>query len=272
MIPPPSVIAGFGLEGEPQPLPGGEGMTVRVGGAVLKLVHDVDEAAWTQELLASVDPDAFRTPEPIASPASGVWVIDGWVASTWLDGLRPAAPDWERIMAAGDAFADAAARTGSAVDAQVVLGRRTHRWAVADRVAWGETQVDLAPEVAAVVDRLSAFLQPAPPGGQIVHGDLTGNVFLDGDDVPVVLDVSPYVRPRRWAAAVVVADAVLWNGAPPSLAAGFVAGTADGRDLLARALVFRLVAEALAQGRGERPRHHAALAPFVRAAAALESP
>ena len=268
MIPPPSVLAGFTLEGDPQPLPGGEGVTARVGDAVLKLVHDVDEAAWTQALLAAIDPDGFRRPEPIAAAATGDWVVEGWVASTWLDGLRPAAPDWERVMAAGDAFADAAARACSAADARAALAHRTHRWAVADRVAWGEEEVDLAPDAAALIGRLSAFLDPAPRGGQIVHGDLTGNVFLGGDDIPVVLDVSPYVRPRRWAAAVVVADAVLWNGAPPALAAGFVTGTPDGRDLLARALGFRLVAEALA----ERPRHHGVLEPFARAAAALEAP
>jgi hypothetical protein len=76
--------------------------------------------------------------------------------------------------------------------------------------------------------------------------------------MPVVLDVSPYLRPRRWAAAIVIADAVLWNGADPELAESFASVVPD-RDLLGRALAYRLVAEQLA----ERPRHGADLRPYV---------
>jgi hypothetical protein len=43
--------------------------------------------------------------------------------------------------------------------------------------------------------------------------------------------------------AIVVADAVLWNGAKRSLAESFAA-TASVRDLLGRGLTFRMVAEA----------------------------
>jgi 1,2-phenylacetyl-CoA epoxidase catalytic subunit len=62
-----------------------------------------------------------------------------------------------------------------------------------------------------------------------------------------VLDFSPYLRPRRWAAAIVIADAVLWHGAEPSLAASFAVNE-SGCDLLGRALIFRMVAEQLAAG------------------------
>lgn len=92
---------------------------------------------------------------------------------------------------------------------------------------------------------------------------MSGNVFLDPAGVPVILDVSPYLRPRRWAAAIVTADAVLWNGASVSLAASFA--SEPDRDLLGRALIFRLVAEQLA----DNPRHGALLEPYRRLLSAL---
>ncbi len=51
----------FGVDGEAVLLDGGEGVTVRVGGAVLKQVRDVDEAEWTQELQSQPRPDTGRS-------------------------------------------------------------------------------------------------------------------------------------------------------------------------------------------------------------------
>jgi hypothetical protein len=129
---------------------------------------------------------------------------------------------------------------------------------------WGETQFHLGTEAAAVHVQLAALLGDPPTDRQVVHGDLTGNVYVDRSQVPVILDFSPYLRPRQWAVVIVVADAVLWNGAQPSLAASFAA-TASARDLLGRALIFRLVAEQLAA----EPRHGAHLEPYRRVLAAL---
>ena len=97
-----------------------------------------------------------------------------------------------------------------------------------------------------------------------MHGDLSGNVHQARDGVPVILDVSPYLRPAGWAATIVVVDAVLWNGTDPSFAVDFATGDAP-RDLVGRALLFRLVAEQLAMD----PRHGARLAPFERVIAAM---
>ena len=77
--------------------------------------------------------------------------------------------------------------------------------------------------------------------------------------------MSPYLRPREWAAAIVAADAVLWNGASVTVARDFVEED-GGFDLFARALVFRLVAEQLA----DDPRHRASLTPYIDVLAALQ--
>lgn len=253
--PPNDVLAAFGALGDPVALDGGEGLSWRAGAVVVKRLHDIDETEWTQSLLARVVPDGFRIPEPIAS-RSGDWVHQGWSASAFIDGLRPAAPAWLDIAEAGMRFGDAAeaVRAGDGAD---VLSRRRHRWAVADRVAWGEAQLTLDDAAMRVYARIEALLGDTPAGEHFVHGDLSGNVFVDRSGTPVILDVSPYLRPREWATAIVIADAVLWNGAGVRLASTY-ASDGPHRDLLGRALLFRLIAEQLA----DDPRHGAFLVPY----------
>lgn len=194
--------------------------------------------------------------------ADGRWVHQGWSASRFVEGLRPAAPSWKTIIDAGLRFADAAERARQG--GREILARRTHRWAVADRVAWGETRVELDSHSSDLHNQISARLRDVPAEEHFVHGDLSGNVHLDRSGIPVILDVSPYLRPRRWAVAIVTADAVLWNGADLTLAESFASNPTDC-DLLARALIFRLVAEQLTND----PRHDAVLQPYQRLLSAL---
>jgi uncharacterized protein (TIGR02569 family) len=255
--PPESVVRAFGVNVKPIALSGGEGLSYRAGPVVFKRVHDVLEAAWIQELLQRIDADGIRVAAPV--PASdGTWIVDSWAASEFIAGLQPVAPRWDLIIEWGLRFGEAADRV--LPTDRSLLDDRSHRWATADRVAWGETTVELSADAVAVQDELTVLLLDVPSRQRgFVHGDLAGNVFVDPTGCPVVLDVSPYLRDPRWAAAIVVGDAALWHGADPALAREFVAATGE-RDLLGRALIFRLIAEQLAVD----PRHGAKLEPYRR--------
>ena len=50
-----------------------------------------------------------------------------------------------------------------------------------------------------------------------MHPELFGSVLFGPDDVPVVVDLAPCWRPKEWAAAVVVVDALAWGGADVGL-------------------------------------------------------
>jgi Ser/Thr protein kinase RdoA (MazF antagonist) len=145
-------------------------------------------------------------------------------------------------------FHAAAAKT--AIGPTKLLTSRRDPWAVGDRVAWRdeERHGDWPAVVTDVLDRLGPLLELSPPTApaQVIHGDLGGNVlFADEDGLPpAVIDIAPYYRPAAWADAIVVADAVAWNGAPATLAVGFLARHADGDQLLARAIAFRVAAAA----------------------------
>jgi hypothetical protein len=176
LAPSSTVLDAFAIDGDPVALSGGEGMSFRVGDFVVKRVHDAGEAEWTQALLSRTEQDGFKLPEPIQT-ADGQWVFDQWSASRFVPGLRSAVPLWNDIATVGLIFADAVecVRDGGAD----ILARRSHRWAFADRVAWGEAMPDLNPEAREAYDKLTPLLTGNATGDQLVHGDLTGNVYLD---------------------------------------------------------------------------------------------
>lgn len=238
--PPAQVLGGFGAGRDIEPLAGGTGLSVLAGGTiVLKPIDDPTETEWVQGLTERLEQDGFRVAQPVRSNQGG-WVVAHWCASQFIEGLTEVAPDWDRVIDAGMRFSEAATR---ALDgSEHILARRTHRWARADRVAWGEGEETLT----VPATELRQHLGGESASDVLIHGDLSGNVFADPDGTPVVLDISPYLRPARWASAIVVADAVLWNGADLARANAFVDADRANLDLLARALIVRMVSEQLA--------------------------
>ena len=113
----------------------------------------------------------------------------------------------------------------------------SNRWADADRVAWGEAEGELPPSARPLL----AQRRPVDLPSQLIHGDLGGNVLFHGSLPPAVIDVSPYWRPVGYAAAIVVADAVAWEGAGDEVVERLL--RRQGDQLLLRAVLFRIAAE-----------------------------
>jgi uncharacterized protein (TIGR02569 family) len=240
--PSPAVAAAFGLEGEPVAVFGGQGGSWRVGAAVLKpLDLSPGELAWQAELLESVETGGFRVSRPLRA-GDGSLSVDGWCAWEWLEGAHETRR-WADVIAAGERFH----RALRGFPRPAFLDERGHQWAVGDRVAWGELP---GRELAYVkhVPRLLEALEPVDAPSQLIHGDLTGNVLFAPGLPPAVIDFSPYWRPVAFASAIVVADALVWEGADETVLDA-VAGVADFPQYLLRALIYRAVADRLARPR-----------------------
>ena len=219
-------------------LTGGQGTAWRSGNVVLKpLDMTVAELAWQAEVLGSLACDGFRVARPLAA-GDGSLVVDGWTARQALEGSHREGC-WPEVIAVGERFHAALAATTR----PGFLDLRSDRWAIGDRVAWGELPAE---EFSGVkhVPRLVAALQPLDASGQIVHGDLTGNVLFSDELPPAVIDFVPYWRPPGFASAVVVADALVWEGADETLL-GSVAHVDEFPQYLLRALIYRAVTDRL---------------------------
>ena len=176
------------------------------------------EIPWQAELFAAIEEDGFRVARPRPE------IVDGWTAWEWLDG-RHEPGRWLDIIAVGARFHDALAdvpRPDHIIDA------RMNPWEVGDRVAWGERPYE-------GIDDLLAALEPIDDAPQLIHGDLTGNVLFHPTLPPAVIDFAPYFRPRQYADAIVVCDALCWEDAPAALA------EAVSPQYLLRAAIYRAV-------------------------------
>jgi uncharacterized protein (TIGR02569 family) len=228
--PPEAVLAAWGVA-DPQPLEGGQGDAFRAGSLVLKPAAEPAQAEWLAKSLDGLDTDAgLRVVRPVRS-VTGRWVVDGWAAWRWLAGQhRPGL--WEEVLDVSGRFHRAVA--GLAWSPAMVA---SHRWARADRVAWGELGADLPEVVRPLLDRRRPVDLPC----QLIHGDLGGNVLFHDSLPPAVIDVSPYWRPPGYADAIVVADAVAWHGAGDELVERLLRH--HGEQLLLRAVLFRVAVD-----------------------------
>jgi hypothetical protein len=219
--PPREALEAFGAVGEPELLAGGTGRTWRVGDLVLKpLDRAPDEIAWQADALAGIREDGFRITRPVPD------IVDGWTAWSYVEGDHEPGR-WLDIIAAGDRFHAALAD----VPPPGIAG--VEPWATGDRVAWDGERFD-------GLDDVLRAMRPVSEPNALIHGDLTGNVLFHDELPPAIIDFTPYWRPLPFAAAVVVADALVWEGAPPELADAI-----DAQYLL-RALVYRGVTSIVA--------------------------
>jgi uncharacterized protein (TIGR02569 family) len=248
------VLAAFGVAGyAPVRISGGMGTSWRAGDLVLKPADaEPAELEWQAELSAGLTGDGFRLARPHRA-ADGSVCAHGWSAAEFVPG-RHEPRRWPEIIAVGERFHSAL----RAVPRPGFLARRSTPWAVSDRVAWGEAPLGAVPDTQ-YLRQLAAVVRPLTDASQLVHGDLTGNVLFHDQLPPAIIDLSPYWRPPAYASAVVVADALLFEGADDQLLRA-VGHIADFGQYLVRALIFRVAAERLlCAGRSPDPRWAAAV-------------
>ena len=236
--PPPSILAAFSASGTPIRLEGGQGSSWRVGRAVLKpLDLSEEELGWQAEVFGSLCCDGFRVSHPLRA-LDGSLVVEGWCAWEAVEGKHEK-QRWPEIIAVGERLHAALVD----VPRPAFIARRTDPWAIGDRVAWGDLPATNFAYVKHVM-RLVSALKPIAAPSQLIHGDLTGNVLFDDQLPPAVIDLSPYWRPTAFAAAIVVADALVWEGADQNVLDA-VAHIEDVDQHLLRALIYRAVTDQL---------------------------
>lgn len=250
---PPSehVLDLFAVPGDVEPLAGGQGGSVRAGDLVLSPGRDplVQRSLSPGIARLAVDLDTrpgrdhrdLRVAMPVPA-RDGSWVVEGWSASRYEPGTVLLV-DLEAVRAVGAVLHAELERTFTGWPLRYRPPRE--RWSVAERVAFEEATIPA--EVAGtpsgmLAGRLADERDDTPLGeDQLVHGDLAGNVLLDAEGAPVVIDVAPYWRPTLWAEATCVLDSVMWWSADPAVIGEWTDGAP--RQAMIRAALFRLLSD-----------------------------
>jgi uncharacterized protein (TIGR02569 family) len=211
-------------------------MSWLAGDVVVKPVDvDPEELAWQARIFSRIPPAGFRLARPRRA-ADGSLCVDGWYATEYVTGTHQARR-WAEIIAVGERFH--AALHG--IPRPSFLDQRAGRWAISDRVAWGEIPASQFSHVRHLPELVSV-LRPVTAPSQLIHGDLTGNVLFHARQPPAIIDFSPYWRPAAYASAIVIADALVWEGADRQVLDAVTHRGGFGQYLV-RALIFRAVTD-----------------------------
>lgn len=267
MRPTERVLDLFAVPAGTEAVPGGRGHSVRAGDLVLSPGRDPALQAALNPTLARLAVDLDTRPRRdhrdvrIAMPVparDGSWVVDGWGATRHEPGTR-ALTDLAATLAVGAVLHAELARL--VLDWPPARGMPGDRWSQAERIAFGDAPVPddaLDPDGQALLRALAEHRDGTPLGPcQLVHGDLAGNILLDPDGAPVVIDVAPYWRPTLWAEATSVLDCIQWFGADPAVMKEWTDGPSG--QAMTRSAIFRLLSDRPA----DVPLFERALAPLL---------
>ncbi len=193
------------------------------------------ELEWLAGAYSQISGDSFRIARHRRA-GDGSACAGGWCATEYLAGQH-AERRWPDVIAVGEhlhAALGGLPRPG-------FLDQRDSPWAIGDRIAWGEIPAAEFDQVNHL-SRLTAARRPITAPSQLIHGDLGGNVLFHRHLPPAIIDFSAYWRPVAFASAVVVADALVWEGADARLL-DTVSHVDDFGQYLIRALIYRAVTE-----------------------------
>jgi len=228
------IVKNFRLTGIPKLLSGGQGLSYLCGNTVIKPVDDAEESTWTASVFFNLSSIFLRIPKPVRA-TDGNWIYKGWCAYSFIDG-ETTKKRWSEKINVGREFHSLLQDT----EKPSFLEKRTHPWAIADKMVWGESKLKYSKALAPVVSRLLPFVQEITLPSQIIHGDLSGNILFHLDLKPGVIDFSPYWRPAEYATAIIIVDSMVWEHAPIDLL-NEMPDTEQMNQLLIRAALWRII-------------------------------
>lgn len=202
------VRTAFGVKDvEPRPVTWAGRRAWHCGDVLIRAVPDNAVAAWSAGVLDGLDVAGLRLARPVRS-SDGRWIVAGWAASRFVPGTLE--PRYDAVVDAGMRLHAATA----GLERPRVLDDRDDLLSRSAAGAFGERRLVLDPAAGGdLYHQLAAYRTPVRAAPQVVHPELFGAVLFDTDGVPALIDLVPCWRPREWAAAVVVVDALAWGGA-----------------------------------------------------------
>jgi uncharacterized protein (TIGR02569 family) len=235
---PQHVRTAFGVgESEPRPVVWAGRRAWHCGDVLVRPVADNAVAAWSARVLEGLEVEGLRLARPIRS-SDGRWVVAGWAASRFVAGT---------IEPRHDAVVEVATRLHAATAALPrprLLDDRDDLLTRSAAGAFGERRLALDPAKGGeLYTALTTYRRPVRSAPQVVHPELFGAVLFDHDGRPALIELTPAWRPKEWAAAVVVVDALAWGGADDELMKRW-ARLSEWPQMLLRALLYRLALHA----------------------------
>lgn len=209
---PPHVRTAFGVtESVPAPVVWAGRAAWQCGDVLIRPVADNAVASWSAGVLDGLYVEGVRLARPVRA-SDGRWIVAGWAACRYLAGTVE--PRYDAVVDVANRLHAATA----AVPRPRLLDDRDDLLTRSAAGAFGELKLTLDPSRGGgLYAQLAAYRTPIRSASQVVHPELFGAVLFDHAGAPGVVELVPCWRPKEWAAAVVVVDALAWGDADPAL-------------------------------------------------------
>lgn len=201
---------------------------------VFKPAEDPVATNWICEVLNSLAPsEDFRVAKPLRA-STGEWIAHGFTCQTRLAGEHDM-HRWDDVLAASTAFHLALA----AIEKPQWIGGPPDFFQCCDRFAWEDEPVAVDSRSVETIAQLRSLVRPVQMSSQLIHGDLAGNVLFAPNELPAIIDFTPYWRPALHADGIVIVDAISVRGASPSKLIDDFLERPNGLQALLRSALFR---------------------------------
>jgi len=237
---PKEVLKAFDCAGAPEKLPGGEGNSFIVENIVFKPIQNIELYEWASDILLRIPQSGFRISTPRKSFQER-FTYDEWGASIYEPGEHILNGRWQEKLHVCQAFHTAI--QGLSI---LPMPHSSDHWTQAHEIAWEESSLPqtIRPEIRQLINPIFYKYQTVEQSRQIIHSDMCGNILFAADLAPLVIDFSPAYRPKEYAEAILVADAIAWENAPAELVRE-LPETFHYNQMLIRAVNFRVIVAAL---------------------------
>jgi hypothetical protein len=201
----------FEITGDAQEISGGRGSTISIGEYILKPLDTTsEEANWVMDLYEAINKVCENESFEIARPKrnrSGNWISNGWICFYKSKGKEDRAQLLEKLEISNELH-----KLLENYPKPDFLDLRNNRSSIADNIAWqsSDAQISYKP-LKEVFNKLQTISPKINLPSQIIHGDLGGNILFSESSKPVVIDFSPYFRPKAFANAIMVVDDLVWG-------------------------------------------------------------
>ncbi len=178
----------------------------RAGNIIIKPILEKIESEELAEIINQLPvSEKIRIPKPIKS-INGNWIEEGYVAWTYLEGKEVGGRYKDKIE-----VCDFFTKIFQDVSKPKFIEARNNPWAIADRVTWGELKIQYEEKFQNIINVIQPILKPNNLSYQIIHGDITRNIIFNEKEFPGVIDLTLYWRPKDYAKALLIVDAITWE-------------------------------------------------------------
>jgi uncharacterized protein (TIGR02569 family) len=233
LTPNEELLDAFECKEEATLLVGGEGRSYLAGEVVLKPIDNIEEANWVADLMNTIVENGFRVPKPVRAK-NGNWVYRNWTAFKYLEGEASKQRAKEKFEVARKFN-----KVLASCKRPVFLETKINPYVTADRMVWGKQLLTMSDQLKPFLTPIVAKLKPIELEEQLIHGDMAGNILFHETLPPAVIDMTPYWHPAKYAEAIIVVDAIVWDGADDTLLE-MLDNTFEMNQLMLRAAIWRI--------------------------------